>query len=293
MTPRGPETHRFETGELELAVHEWGGSGPAILLSHATGFHGVVWRPVAERLIDQGHRVFSFDFRGHGDSDAPDIEYRWEGFGRDVLAVVEHLGLTGDARPFAAGHSKGAAALLMAEAERPGTFRGLWLFEPIMMPIDPPPGPHDDNPLSRGARRRRMVWDSPDEALANYSAKPPLDVLAPAALAAYVEHGLRLTLDGTWELKCRGEIEARVYAMGSAHGAYTRLGEITCPATVFCGEHTNAIPADFGRDFAERIPNGRFVLAEGLGHFGPLENPEWAAASIVESASEAEHQAQG
>jgi len=61
---------------LSLAVHDWGGTGDPVLLSHPTGFHGVAWQPVAERLIARGRRVWSFDFRGHGDSDkTPDGTY--------------------------------------------------------------------------------------------------------------------------------------------------------------------------------------------------------------------------
>ena len=46
---------------LSLAVHDWGGGGDPVLLSHPTGFHGVAWQPVAERLVARGRRVWSFD----------------------------------------------------------------------------------------------------------------------------------------------------------------------------------------------------------------------------------------
>lgn len=273
-----PTSHRFDAGGVTLAVHEWGGdAGPALLLCHATGFHGVVWQPVAERLVARGHRVYSFDFRGHGDSDAPDAAYHWDDFGRDVLAVVDDLGIAGDA--VGVGHSKGSAALVIAESERPGTFRRLWLYEPIIFPSDPPIGPQA-NALSERARRRRLVFSSPEEAFDNFAGKPPLDVLAPEALRAYVEHGLRPRDDGSWELKCKGEVEARVYEMGSAHEGFRRLAAVGCPAVVVCGEHSDAIPPSFGQLHVDRLTNGRLEVAEGLGHFGPLENPDAAVASI-------------
>lgn len=286
MTGCSVETHRFDAGDVSLAVHTWGGAdadGEArpVLLCHPTGFHGMVWRPVAERLVAAGSAVWSFDFRGHGDSDVPDVEYRWEHFGDDVLAVVDHLGLGLRDDLVGVGHSKGGASLVLAEAERTGTFERLWLFEPIIFPSDPPPGPHADNPLSAGARKRREIWDSPDQAFETFASKPPLDVLTPDALHAYVEHGLRERADGRWELKCPGEIEARMYEMGSAHDAYRRLESIFCPTLVICGEHTDAIPADFGRMLVERLPDGRFQLAEGLGHFGPMEDPDAITASIL------------
>lgn len=279
-------TERFDAGGVVLAVHTWAGADPhrdarPLLLCHPTGFHGRVWQPVTQRLAAAGHSVWSLDFRGHGDSDAPDAEYRWDDFADDVLAVVDHLGLAGRDDLAGIGHSKGAAALVLAEAARAGTFERLWLYEPIVYPSDPPPGPMDENPLSVGARKRRAVWDSPEQALDAFSSKPPLDALAPEALHAYVEHGLRRRDDGRFELKCPREIEARMYAMGSAHDAYRHLPAVSCPALVVCGERTEAITPALGQKLAGRLPHGRFEAAAGLGHFGPLEDPDAAATSAL------------
>jgi pimeloyl-ACP methyl ester carboxylesterase len=95
-----------------LAVHEWAAPGAnaddaPILLAHPTGFHGRIWAPVAGRLVAAGHRVWSFDFRGHGDSDTPDVngdDYSWDGFARDAIAVIDHLGLAGHPALLAGGH---------------------------------------------------------------------------------------------------------------------------------------------------------------------------------------------
>ena len=55
----------------------------------------------------------------------------WDATGADVLAAVDSLGLND---PVAAGHSMGGASILIAQLARPGTFRELWAFEPIVMP---------------------------------------------------------------------------------------------------------------------------------------------------------------
>ena len=55
MAPLVPTSHRLRrTDAPTLAVHAWGGDGPPTLLCHPTGFHGRVWAPVAERLLDAG-----------------------------------------------------------------------------------------------------------------------------------------------------------------------------------------------------------------------------------------------
>lgn len=280
--PAAPTRHHIDAGSIALTAYDWGGDGAPVLLAHATGFHGLVWAPVAARLVRAGRRVWSFDFRGHGDSDrSPGLDYHWDRFADDVLAVVEQLGLAGDPQLLAAGHSKGAAALLRAEQERPGTFARLWCYEPVLFPSDEPVEPRDDNPLAEGARRRRAVWPSRAAAHESYASRPPFDVLDPDARQAYVEHGLRDRHDGSVELKCAPEDEAAVYAMGVANGVYPRLGEVACPVVVVCGEHTDAIVPKLAAMIVERLPRGRLEVMPGLGHFGPLQDPAMVAASIL------------
>jgi len=274
------------TDGITLAVHDLGGgegpSGPPsgeqrppLLLCHATGFHGMVWRPFAAALADAFH-CSSIDFRGHGDSTSPDIQYAWEGFADDVLAVVDALGLD---RPFAVGHSKGGASLLLAEERRPGTFRAMWLYEPVIMAGAGFGRPDGENPLAEGARRRREVFPSHDAAYENFASKPPLNVLHPDALRAYVDHGFGVQDDGSVLIKCRGEREAQVYSMAAEHHAFDGLGLVRCPVVVARGRLEPG-PAMVAEAVADELPGGRLEVYDHLGHFAPLEAPaEMAAAA--------------
>ena len=277
---RRPRSYRFDAGACRLVVHDWGGDGPPVLLAHATGFHGVVWAPVAERLIAARHRVWSFDFRGHGDSDVPAVEtgaYSWAGFADDVLAVTLHLGLTGDRALVACGHSKGGAALLLGEAKQPGTYSRIWAYEPIMFPAAPPP---ENDRLGASARKRRNEFTSKDEAYDNYASKPPLDTLTPETLRAYVDYGLRDRGDGVVALKCRPEVEAETYAMAPDNGAWNVLPAVDADVLVACGAVSRSIDPDLARRISERLPHGRLEVFPGLGHFGPQQDPDAIAASI-------------
>jgi pimeloyl-ACP methyl ester carboxylesterase len=277
-----PTATRFTAPSgLGLAVYDWGGDGPPALLAHPTGFHGLAWAPTAERLVACGRRVWSFDFRGHGDSDPSATGYAWSGFADDVLAVVDHLGLGGAPELLPVGHSKGGASLLYAELLRPATFVRVWAYEPIVFPTDDPLPPQPENPMSRSAHRRRASWGSPDEAFTAYAAKPPLDALTPEALRAYVDGGLREQADGTWTLKCAPGDEAEVFTMGAAHGLYPRLFEIGCPVLVACGAHTDAINPKLAEKIVARLPKGRLVVFDDLGHFGPMEDPDACVASML------------
>lgn len=264
-----------------IATYDLGGDGPDLLLVHATGFCAGVWGPVAALLDD--FRVTALDVRGHGRSAAPDVHgadqdraMSWAGTGVDVLTAVDSLGLT---EPVAAGHSMGGASILIAQLARPGTFRALWGFEPIVMPPEVA-AMNRHNPLAEGARRRRPSFRSAQAAIDNFASKPPLSALAPDALAAYVRYGFQEHDDGSVTLRCSPEVESATYQMGSQHHTFERLGELEVPVTVARGNVEQFGPAAFAALIAEGLPLGVLEAHDELGHFGPLEDPATTAASI-------------
>ena len=277
------------TDGVDVAFEDLGGDGPPLLLAHATGFHGQVWRPLIAELGGR-FRCIVFDERGHGDtSPRADGVFEWRGFARDALAVVDALRLTHDDRGlFGVGHSAGGAALLMAEMDRPGTFRSLYCYEPIVPPVTEGGSLLVEtraNPLAEGARRRRDVFPSKEAARSNFASKPPLSILREDALRAYVDHGFVDVGDGSGavRLKCRPESEARTYEMGGQHGAFLQLAEVACPVTVACGELTTTFGPPVFALQAERLADGHLEVLPGLGHFGPMEDPAAVAASVLEA----------
>lgn len=263
------------TDATRIATYDLGGSGTDVLFVHATGFHAGVWTPLVARLDDI--RPALLDVRGHGRSAIPDTGMDWQGTAEDALTAIDALGLD---RPFGVGHSMGGASLLLAELARPGTFRGLWVFEPIVIPPEIiTAGDGGENPLSAGARRRRDRFPSFESAYANYASKPPFSALDPEALAAYVLGGFRADGDEV-TLRCRPEVEASTYEMGARHLAWERLGELTCPVVVARGSDQVPGPAGFAPLVARRIPGAVLEDHPRLGHFGPLEDPAAMATAV-------------
>ena len=243
--------------------------------AHATGFCGLVWRPVAESLVD--HRALALDFRAHGRSSRPDDgDLHWRGAAEDLLAVVDALGLHDTV---GVGHSMGGAALLLAQQARPGTFDSLWLYEPIVMTSAMRVGIEGGNSLADGAARRRDRFESARVAYENFASKPPLDALTPESLAAYIEGGFETCEDGSVTLRCHPEDESETFRMGPTHDAGEHLAEVTCPVTVVKGRDEPG-PAMFAEPVADALPHGRLVQMPALGHFGPMEDPVAIASSI-------------
>lgn len=240
---------------------------------HATGFCKELWGPVVAALAP--HAVLAPDQRGHGDSSVPPPPYDWWDLGRDLLAVVAACGLGGGV---GLGHSSGAAALVMAELLRPGTFAVLVLVEPIIFPL--PPVRTEDFSMTRAALRRRRSFPSPEAAAEALRGRGAFTGWSETALALYGAHALRPE-EGAWALKCAPEIEAEFYRGATAHGAWQRLGELCCPVTLVGGAESDSHSAAFLLAMQERFGSARLEVVPGAGHFLPMERPEALAALVA------------
>lgn len=259
-------------------MHDFGGDGPDVVLAHAAGLHGAVWAPIAG-LLRPYLRCVALDFRGHGSSGRPRRwDHNWEGLGLDVHAVLDGVGLR---EPAAAGHSSGGSAILLAEQARPGTFRALYCFEPVIVPAVAPLGRDSDNWLAERTRRRRDRFASPEEARAHFGHRQPYSTWCAEALDAYVAHGLARSEDGSFRLRCRPLDEAALYETASAHDAYNRLSGVGCPLTVVRGERSEDFSEVTARAVHSSLATTAVQALPNLGHFGPLEDPVAVAQSIL------------
>jgi pimeloyl-ACP methyl ester carboxylesterase len=275
---------------VEVAVHDLGGSGPRLLISHATGFHGHAYDTLAAALGERFHCI-SFDYRGHGDTRTPPRaldgsvtgkKYDWERYADDALTVARHVRDDEGGPLIAFGHSMGGAGLLMAAHRDRSLFRALVLFEPIVFPPDPERQAGAANPLADGARRRRASFPSYDAAIANYSEKRPLSTFPADALDSYVRHGFGEGEDGQVHLKCLPETEAGTFE-GSGHATWELLPDILVPTLVLAGEaEPGAGPAALAPLVADQLPNGRYTGFAELDHFGPMTHPELIAQRVRE-----------
>jgi len=106
---RPPDRRRgIEAHGIQLCVSEWGNPGaPPILLAHGGFDFAQTFSVFAPLLADAGHRVVSWDQRGHGDSEHAAL-YSWEADMRDAVAVLDSI--SQKAIPLI-GHSKGGSLL--------------------------------------------------------------------------------------------------------------------------------------------------------------------------------------
>ena len=115
-----------------LLSGEQAGEGPAFVLLHglsATRRYVVMGSRALER---SGHRVVSYDARGHGRSGrAPDGAYGYARLADDLAAVLDAAGLQ---RAILAGASMGALTALRLALDRPERVAALALITPAFEP---------------------------------------------------------------------------------------------------------------------------------------------------------------
>jgi pimeloyl-ACP methyl ester carboxylesterase len=280
---------------VDVTLHHLAAGPPerSLLISHATGFHGRAYGPLAEAL-DGGFDVWAFDHRGHGMTAAPpDWEVSWRGFGDDAAAAALALAgrdgaVGGSLAGF--GHSMGGASLLMNAHRHPGLFSLLILFEPIVFPPGVGAGDPETSPIVAAARRRRPWFNSYEEAAANFASKPPMSAFDPAALDAYVRDGLAPAdpddPDGPVQLLCAPDLEADTFARGRDHDTWTLLPEIATPTVIVAGTaDADNGPTLLAPMIARQLPDGRYEGHPELDHFGPFTRPADVAAIIRSAAT--------
>jgi len=131
------------------------------------------------------------------------------------------------------------------------------------------------------ALRRKEHFASRAAALANFAGKPPFASFTPDALQLYVEHGFVDAPGGGVTLACRREDEAATYHDAVPANARARLPEMRLPVHVAVGGlSTHVAPAGFAEAVA-LLPDATFEIMDGVGHFGPFEDPPLVAASII------------
>jgi pimeloyl-ACP methyl ester carboxylesterase len=261
---------------VSVAVHDFGGSGPPLLFSHATGFHGYCYLPIADHLTDR-FRTYALDYRGHGDTARPDDwEVDWSRYGDDAEAASMAVAPSGGLIGF--GHSMGGSGLLMAAARHPGLFDLIVAFEPIILPPDADTSGARGSVMSDTARRRRASFASFEAAQENFASKPPMASFDPDVLRLYVAHGFRPAPEGV-RLACDPEHEARTFEANRTHDTWDRLPDISTRVIVVTSDDGDG-PALFAPRIAERLANAKLVELPDTDHFWPYVDPRSAAELI-------------
>jgi aminoacrylate hydrolase len=241
---------RIDIGGLTLNVEERG-AGPAFIF--IPGLLGLLnaWDfQVAE--FSKRYRCIVFDHRGAGDSDKPQSGYSTQLIARDVIGLMDRLGI---AKAHMAGTSTGGCVLQNLAIDHPDRLR-CCIFSNTWVKAD--------EYITRVQMTRKRIALS-------YGQEEYVKV---SSLFTNGAMQFRYDLDKVMELERRAlatvapvDVLAQRLDMTLAHDRSGELARIASPALVIGTVDDATVPSYQSEDLAKAIPGSRLVIVEEGGHY--------------------------
>lgn len=249
---------------VELRAIERGSGLPVVLL-HGFPFSGAIWQAQLDAL-SADYRVIVPDLRGHGHSPAPAGTYGMDLMARDVLALLDALGIK---RAVWAGHSMGGYVTMAALRIAPERVIGAAFVATH---------PHADSP-----EKRMQRLQSAQIALQNGAGEtansmmgvlfaPGLDRRSETAQQVYRIMGSTLA-EG---------VAGALRGMADRPSSVATLQAMTQPALVIAGEDDLIVGPDAAREMAGLVPQAKLVVISQAGHMVMVEQPAATTAALRE-----------
>ena len=282
-------TNYINHNNYKISYSKWNtekNSKYTLLFVHASGFHGMIWNQIITKLPN--YNCITIDLSGHGLSDNPDHDYKWNEFAFELQTLIVDLNLN---NIIGIGHSLGGYAITHATNNLIDRFAGLILFDPSVFTKSK----YEQNikrkkdfihPISK----RRNLWDSSDAMYKNFSSRLPFKLWDKKVLKDYCKFGLIKDVDeNIFKLSCPPWAEARMMSGSSQYGIFEIINKFNQKALVIRagGKSSNNNKDLFSTSvtdpkLSEMFLNGKDLLINDVTHFIPQEKPEECAKIIYD-----------
>jgi pimeloyl-ACP methyl ester carboxylesterase len=263
----GVEHEFVDAGGLRTHV-ALAGDGPPVLLLHGWPQHWYLWRDVIP-LVAPHARVIAPDFRGFGWSDAPRDGYRKDHLKRDMLALLDELGV----EEFSiAGHDWGGYVGFLLALEHPERVRSFLALNVL------PPSPSRDRRAALDAWRflYMLLFATPvlGRRIGRTAATRGLrdSGLDPADVDAFVSRLGRAT--EPLYRSFLGELP------GLVRGRYSAAG-LRVPTRLVFGTRDPVLTTRAAEDAAAQADSMELELVPDAGHFVVDQKPELVADRLL------------
>ena len=253
--------------EIQLAI--WEGEGKEILAVHGLTANCRCWDAVATMLTPH-HQILAMDLRGRGRSAKPSSGYSIETHGRDILRLLDHLGLD---RVVLMGHSLGAFISLAFAAQNPGRVRRL-----ILIDGGGKLSPEQTGKVITGIKisldRLGKIFPS-YEGYVEMLKKAPFLQPWSSALDAYFHYEVEEVKGGVRSRVLPGAIQEDILSLSEVD-APRYYPQIQCPVLILRASHgvlskdDLLLPEDVVQRMTREIPRARRVDVEGSNHYSIL-----------------------
>jgi len=269
----------------KLAYRVWynNNDNPTLLFAHASGFHSMIWNQIIQKI--NNYNCIAIDFSGHGMSDNPDIEYKWDQFSNEIHSLIVELKLN---KIIGIGHSLGAYAITHSTKDLYDRFESLILFDPSIftknkyaIKIKSRSEPH---PISK----RRDSWISTDEMYQRFSKRYPFIYWDNSVLIDYIEYGLTYNQSKEiYNLSSPPWAEARMMQGSAEYGIFDIINSFNKDVLILRanGKKSNENNDIFSKsvtdpDLHKLFSNSTDLLIDDVTHFIPQEKPQECARII-------------
>lgn len=236
-------------------------TAPALVLSHALGAHLGMWDDVLPHLSPR-RRIVRYDARGHGGSAAPDQAYGMGDLGRDLLGILDRLGLE---RVDFCGLSLGGMVGQWLALNAPQR-----LGKAVLANTTSYAGP-------------ARAWEGRIRQVRRHGLAP----LADGVIDSWFSPAFRARAPQRVE-EVRQMVLATTPAGYGGTSAAMRdmdfrpvLKSIATPVLVIVSNEDKATPPSWGEQVANSIPGARLARLDG-GHLSAIEQPEAFAQAVEE-----------
>lgn len=257
---------RARINDVELA-YELRGTGAPLVMIHGAQGDQSMFDGMATSFASHFH-VLTFDQRGSGLSDKPDMDYSIGLLADDTAAMMDHVGFS---QAHIIGVSMGGTIAQELALRHPPKVRSL------VLGCTTPGGPKavriGGDAFTAAYSTQPMSAEERGRALAEAAFTKGYIEQHPEIIPAMVEARRRRPIDPV-------ALEHRIKAV-LRHNAYDRLAEISCPTLVITGREDALIAWENSRILTERIPGAQLVVIESAGHCFWLERPEQAYEAIL------------
>jgi pimeloyl-ACP methyl ester carboxylesterase len=260
------ETRFYQRAEGTLAYDDSGGDGELVLMLPGMGALRSEYRYLAPQIRKAGFRAVTADLRGHGESSVGWTTYDIPSVGRDILALIDHLG-AGPTHVIGTSFSPGA--IVWAATEKPEAIRSMTLIGAFVRTAKMKLIARLLTPVMMNGPWKVSAWTTFYRTL--YPTRKPDD------FETYLDQ-LRSNL------KEPGRFEAnKAFAAASKRPAEERLGETKAPALVVMGSKDPDFPQpEVEARYVGGQVGGQVAMIEGAGHYPQTEMPEKVAPIILD-----------
>jgi N-formylmaleamate deformylase len=238
-----------------------GAGKTALVLLHGLTANGPCWTAVAYELEGE-YEVIMPDLRGHGKSSAPDHGYRYEDHAKDVVGLINALGIS---PAILIGHSMGGLVAALVASRYPALVRGLILADPTFI----------------SSQRQREVRDSDVADQHRRVLNSPLDKVVRDLRTWYPQRSL-----STVELIARARLETSMSAFDVLTPPYPEyrqlVGSIDVPCLLVIGD-AGVVSAELASELQLANPKLQVAQIKDAGHGIFYDQPDQFSAIVKSS----------